>query len=88
MFILEITLKGTPASLTVQKKTTEDAEAAYKQVLAAMKASSDQLLELTCEHQSGKKIAVFGGTIAAVQVYEKTSGGVAGRTPGFFAVAE
>jgi hypothetical protein len=89
MYILEITLKGTPAGLTIQKKEEGEANNAYQQVLSAMRSgSSDQLLEMTCDHQSGKKVAVFGNAICAVQMYEKTAGGASGRTPGFFALAE
>jgi hypothetical protein len=89
MYILEITLKGTPAGLSVQKKEEADANAAYQQVTSAMKAaSSDQLLELTCDHQTGKRVSVFSSAICAVQMYEKSSGGSSGRTPGFFALAE
>jgi hypothetical protein len=89
MYILEITLKGTPAGLTVQKKEEADANAAYQQVVSAMKtASNEQLLELTCDHQPGKKVSVFSSAICAVQMYEKSSGGASGRTPGFFAMAE
>jgi hypothetical protein len=89
MYILEITLKGTPAGLSVQKKEEADANAAYQQIISAMKsASSEQLLELTCDHQTGKRVSVFGSAICAVQIYEKSSGGSSGRTPGFFALAE
>jgi hypothetical protein len=87
MYILEITLKGTPAGLTVQKKEEADANTAYQQVITGMKATTDQLLELTCDHQPGKKVSVFGSAICAVQMYEKSSGGTSGRTPGFFAMA-
>jgi hypothetical protein len=87
MYILEITLKGTPAGLTVQKKEEADANAAYQQVTGAMRAA-EQLLELTCDHQPGKRITVFSSAICAVQMYEKSSGGTSGRTPGFFALAE
>lgn len=89
MYILEITLNGTSAGLMVQKKEEADATAVYQQVVAAMKsAASTQLIELTCDHQAGKKISVMASAICAVQVYEKTTGGAAGRQPGFFAVAE
>ncbi len=89
MYILEITLNGTPAGLMVQKKEEADATAAYQQVVGAMKsAASAQLIELTCDHQTGKKVSVLAGAICAVQIYEKTAGGTSGRTPGFFSVAE
>jgi hypothetical protein len=87
MFIIELNLKTTPMSLSVQRKTDEDAQATYQQVLEAMKSGG--LIELTCDWQPGKKIAVFGDSLAAVQVYEKSSGGTSsGRSPGFFAMAE
>jgi hypothetical protein len=89
MFIIEITLKNTPVTLSVQKKTAEDAEAAYQQVLAAMRSSDSKLLQLTCDHQSGKQVAILSSDIAAAQVYEKSSTATSsGRPPGFFAMAE
>jgi hypothetical protein len=88
MYILEITLNGTPAGLMVQKKEEADATATYQQVVAAMKSTSTDLLELTCDHQGGKKISVFNSAICAVQIYEKNAGGTSGRTPGFFSGAE
>jgi hypothetical protein len=88
MYILEITLNGTPAGLMVQKKEEADATATYQQIVAAMKSTSTDLLELTCDHQGGKKISVFNSAICAVQIYEKNAGGTSGRTPGFFSGAE
>ena len=89
MFIIEITLKNTPVTLSVQKKTGEDAEAAYQQVLAAMRSGDNKLLQLTCDHQSGKQVAILSSDIAAAQVYEKSSTATSsGRPPGFFAMAE
>jgi hypothetical protein len=89
MFILEINLKNTPVTLSVQKKTGEDAEAAYQQVLEALRSGSNKLVELTCDHQTSKKLAILSGDIAAAQVYEKSSTATSsGRPPGFFAMAE
>jgi hypothetical protein len=88
MYILELTLKGTPATLSVQKKEETDATATYQQIVTGMKSGSDQLLELTCDHQAAKKVSVFASSVCAVQVYEKTGGGSSGRSPGFFAMAE
>ncbi len=88
MYILEITLNGTPAGLMVQKKEEAEATATYQQVVAAMQSTSTELLELTCDHQGGKKISVFNSAICAVQIYEKNAGGTSGRTPGFFSGAE
>lgn len=89
MFILDVSLKNTPLALSVQKKTAEDAEAAYQQVLAALSATEPKLIELTCEHQPGKKVSILSSEISAVQVYEKSSTATSsGRPPGFFAMAE
>lgn len=88
MYILEITLNGTPAGLMVQKKEEADATATYQRVVAAMKSTAPELLELTCDHQGGKKVSVFNSAICAVQIYEKNAGGTSGRTPGFFSAGE
>lgn len=89
MFILDISLKNTPLALSVQKKTSEDAEAAYQRVLEALRSGDSRLVEVTCEHQPGKKISILSSEISAVQVYEKSSTATSsGRPPGFFALAE
>ncbi|BAS58230.1 MULTISPECIES: hypothetical protein [Leptolyngbya] len=86
MFILELTLKGTPIGLSFHRKSAEDAEATYQEIIGAMKAPGE-LLEFTCDRQTDKKIAVFADSIAAVQMYEKSSAAASGRPAGFFAVA-
>jgi hypothetical protein len=89
MFIIDVSLRNTPATLSVQKKSAEDAEATYQQLLGAIRSGERQLLELTCEHQAGKKVVALGSEIVAVQMYEKSSTATAsGRPPGFFALAE
>lgn len=89
MFIIDVSLKSAPVTLSVQRKNPEDAEAAYQQILDAMRSSDHKLVELTCEHQPGKKVSVLGSEVAAVQVYEKSSTATSsGRPPGFFALTE
>lgn len=89
MFIIDVSLKSAPVTLSVQRKTTEDAEALYQQVLEALRSNDRKVVELTCEHQVGKKISLLSSEIAAVQVYEKSSTATSsGRPPGFFAIAE
>lgn len=88
MYILELTLKNTPMGLSIQRKTEEAAEATYQQILDAMKAGGSQILELTCDRQPDKKIAIFSDSIAAVQMYEKSSATSSGKPPGFFSLAE
>jgi len=87
MFIIDITLKNSPVSLSVQRKTAEDAEALYQKVAQALRSGSHELLELTCEQQAGKKISVLSSEVSAVQIADKTGSATAsGRPPGFFAL--
>lgn len=89
MFIIDVSLKNTPVTLTVQRKTAEDAEALYQHLSGSLRSGNQSLLELTCEHQPGKKVSVLSSEIAAVQVYEKSATATSsGRPPGFFAIAE
>lgn len=88
MYIIDIALKKTPSMMSVQRKATEDAEAVYQQVLNAIRTGDPVLLELTCEKEPGKRVAVLVSEIAAVQISEKTGPGTtSGRPPGFFAMA-
>lgn len=75
--------------LSVQRKTQEGADAVYQQVMDAIRSGSPALLELTCEQQVGKKIAVMVSELSGVQVAEKSGSGTSsGRVPGFFALSE
>ena len=53
-----------------------------------MGAGTAQLIELSCDHQPEKKIAVLSDQISAVVISQKTGAAGAGRVPGFFAVTE
>ncbi|MEO1592863.1 MAG: hypothetical protein AAFU71_16450 [Cyanobacteria bacterium J06632_22] len=87
MYIVELTLKHTALPMTVQKKSEEDATAAYNSALDALNTGKPVILELTCEKQEGKRISVLVSELAAVQVYEKSgSASSSGRSPGFFAL--
>ena len=89
MFIIDVSLKNTPVTFSVQRKTAEDAEALYQQLLEALRSGHPAVMEFTCEHQPGKKVSVLSSELAAVQVYEKSSTATSsGRPPGFFALAE
>jgi hypothetical protein len=75
MFVIDVSLKNSPITLSVQRKTEEDAKALYQQILEALRSGNPTTLEMTCE-------------VAAVQLSEKSSTATAsGRPPGFFAVA-
>ncbi|MBD2090996.1 hypothetical protein H6F67_14160 [Microcoleus sp. FACHB-1515] len=89
MFIIDLALKNTPSSLSVQRKTLEDAKAVYQQVLDAIRDGNPTVLEITCEQQPEKTIGILVSEISAVQMSEKSSTGAAsGRPPGFFAIAQ
>ncbi len=89
MFIIDVSLKSTPVTLSVQRKLAEDAETTYQQILQAMRSGERTLIELTCEHQPGKKVSILGSEIVAAQIFEKSSTATSsGRPPGFFAMAE
>lgn len=89
MHTIEVALKHTPAGLSVQRKSAEEAEALYQKILGLLGTSEPRAIELECDRQPGKKVAVLSTEIAAVQIYDKTNAGVTGgRTPGFFALEE
>jgi hypothetical protein len=88
MFSIDLTLKNTPVPLSVQRKSLEEAEATYQDIIKAMGSENPQLLELSCQHQPDKKIGVLSNQISAVMISQKSGAAGAGRTPGFFALAE
>ncbi len=87
MYVIEILIKQTAMPMSVQRKTVEEATTVYEQVLAAMKSSDLNLLELSCDRQPEKKIAVITDSIIAAQMYEKSGAAASGKTPGFVAFA-
>ena len=87
MFTIDLTLKNMPFPLQVQRKSQEEADAVYQQVLAAMRSGSSDILELTCDRQKEKKVAIRTNEISGVQVSQKDSTST-GKPPGFFALTE
>lgn len=83
MFTIDIIVKSTPVSLSVQRKSADDADAVYQQVLEAIRATQPQVLELTCEKNPEKKVAVLSSEISAVVVSQKSGASATGRSPGF-----
>jgi hypothetical protein len=86
MYIIDLMLKSTPMTLSVQRKEAEAAQALYQELLDALKSGNTAVMELTCDQQPDKKISVLIQEVCAVQVYEK-SGNATGRTPGFFTMS-
>ena len=88
MFTIELTLKHTAMPLSVQKKEQEAADALYGSLVNEVRNGGSQLIELACDQQPHKKIAILTSEIAAVQIFEKAGTATAsGRPPGFFALS-
>ncbi|WP_341740092.1 hypothetical protein [Microcoleus sp. CAWBG640] len=87
MFSIDMIVKNTPVSLSVQRKSAEDAEAVYQQVVEAIRNSQPQILELTCEKNPEKKVAVLSSEISGVVISQKSGASSTGRSPGFVSMA-
>jgi len=72
MYTVELTLKGSPMAVSVQRKEKEDAEKLYQSIVDMLQSGSAKLVELTCEKQEDKKLTVLTSEISAIQVSEKT----------------
>jgi hypothetical protein len=84
MYIVELILKNVAMSVSVQRKEAADAEQLYQTLAETLKtASPGQMIELTCEQQTEKKVTVNLGEVVAVQTYSKTSAPASGRAAGF-----
>jgi hypothetical protein len=88
MYTIDLTITNTAFSVSVQKKEEKDALAVYQEIIEAMRSGNPKLIELTCDKQEDKKVAVLSDRISAVIVSEKSGASAAGRVPGFFAATE
>ena len=88
MFTIDIIVKYTSITLSVQRKSDQDAQAIYQQVVESIRSGSPQVLELTCEKMPEKKIAVVISEVSGVQISQKSGAAATGRPPGFIALAE
>jgi hypothetical protein len=85
MFSIDLTLKFSPIPISVQRKEESDAQEVYQKITLAMASLKPELIELTCEKQPDKKVAVFSDQISAVILSQKSGASASGRSPGFFA---
>ena len=84
MYTIDISLKQSSVSLSVQRKDEADAKALYSEVMNALRSGQPTVLELTCEKQEGKTIGVLVQEICAVRMTQKTGTSAAsGKAPGF-----
>ena len=88
MISIDLALKYTPIPVSVQRKEIEDAQTLYQRIITAIKSPTPELIELTCEKQTEKKVAVMSDQISAVILSQKDGGAAAGRVPGFFSMVE
>ncbi len=84
MYSIDLSLKRSAMPISVIRKDKEDAIALYQQILLVMKSEKNQLLELTCDKEPEKQIALMSDSINAVILSQKAGGAVSGRPPGFF----
>lgn len=82
MYTIELNLKSNPIAVSVQRKDKEGAEALYKEIVTAMNSGITKVVELTCDKQEDKKLAILTNEISAVQISTKT-GAVANTGAGF-----
>ncbi|GAL94868.1 MAG: hypothetical protein DWQ51_17715 [Microcystis wesenbergii TW10] len=85
MYSIDITLKLSPIPISVQRKEEAAADALYQTIINAMRSPNPELLELTCEKQTDKKVAVLSDQISAVIVSQKSGAASTGKAPGFVA---
>ena len=88
MISVDLTLKFSPLPVSVQRKEKDAAEALYQAIIGAMQSTSPQLLELTCDKQTEKKVAIMSDQISAVIISEKDGAAAAGKVPGFAAITQ
>lgn len=88
MHTIELILKSTPMPMSVQRKSEEEAESLYQQLLEAMKSKADTVMEITCDRQPGRKVAIMTGEIAALSISSKAGAAATGKPAGFFMMSE
>ncbi len=85
MFTIDIVLQEIPLPISVQRKEAAAAENLYQELMTAMRSGSADLIELTCDKDEDKKVAIKGNLICAISINKKSGGMAEGRIPGFFA---
>ena len=85
MITINLLVRYIPTPLSVEKEEEAAAQALYNEVLEAMKSSVPKIVELTCDKQTDKKIAVISDQITGVVLSQKDGTNTGGKVPGFFA---
>lgn len=85
MITIDLLVRYIPLPLSVEKKEESEAQTLYNQIIEAMKSSETQIIELTCDKQTDKKIAVISDQITGVVISQKDGTSKGNNVPGFFA---
>jgi hypothetical protein len=73
MFAIELFLKGSPIPVIVERKEKDGAQALYNLIIEAIASGHPNVLQLTCEKQIDKNVALLTDQICGVQISEKNS---------------
>ena len=85
MITINLLVRYIPTPISVEKEEESAAQALYNEILEAMKSSESKIVELTCDKQTDKKIAVISDHITGVVLSQKDGANTGGKVPGFFA---
>lgn len=85
MITIDLLVRYIPVPLSVEKKEEAEAQALYNHILEAIKSKETQIIELTCDKQTDKKIAVISDQITGVVMSRKDGTSKGANAPGFFA---
>ncbi|HIK38227.1 MAG: hypothetical protein NZ901_10650 [Geminocystis sp.] len=86
MITIDLLVRYIPVPLSVEKKEESEAEAIYQKILQAMESGTPSIIELTCDKQTDKKIAVLSSQITGVIVSRKDGASKGSNVPGFAAI--
>ena len=85
MFTIDLLVRYISIPLSVEKKEEADAQALYSEILEAIKSPESKIIELTCDKQTEKKIAITSDQVTGVVISQKDGSNLGGKVPGFFA---
>ena len=85
MYSLELSLRYSPFTLSIQKRELEDVKRIFDEIKNSMDETleTSNLIELRCDKVQDKLITVRAKEIISVQIYEKSSIAGGAKRPGF-----
>jgi len=83
VYVIELALKLSPLTLSVERKESKDAEALYQRIRQSMEKGEPRLLELNCENVEEKKVCVITTEVIGMQLFEKNTSSLGSKKPGF-----